>query len=362
LSAGLFALGGPSAAFVGYHQANDPALPPAVREAAKSVYEMVMAIPAVSGKAYPMADQWVDTTNPVQVRRFQDAVAALGPTESQFQSWVLAELRFCQINAQKRCHIFVESGQASTFVFREDRTPATAYHVLDSTISAFYNDATSSDPTEKRQFVSQQNLFFDLVNFAGVRQSAFGRPTARLNFFTSIDQVLSTGTDLTGTPTPLGQLTDYIEITMPQREGAALPIAKSPPKVGETLYLIGYPTKTTDYQALGGQDADGSGESVAEEQVMDPNEFRDKVGWSYSEIMFKVYSATDIFLRGYCDKGLSGGPVVNQNGEVVGVMSAGYIIGSPGEPTACSAFKIFDRSELVKLWDVWDKAIRVINR
>jgi hypothetical protein len=54
--------------------------------------------------------------------------------------------------------------------------------------------------------------------------------------------------------------------------------------------------------------------------------------------------------------------VVNQNGEVVGVMSAGYIIGSPGEPTACSAFKIFDRSELVKLWDVWDKAIRVINR
>lgn len=115
--------------------------------------------------------------------------------------------------------------------------------------------------------------------------------------------------------------------TTPNADEKALKISPQKPKPGEPSFTVGFPSVTTDrVKKASAPDSDG-GLRVAIGKTLSLNETYSRQGQDFSLLSSKLrnfFEAAHVVTDadGIC--GLSGGPMLNSMGEVVGIYTSGW--------------------------------------
>jgi hypothetical protein len=119
---------------------------------------------------------------------------------------------------------------------------------------------------------------------------------------------------------------DQIVIRLNKAVAAPLPVAKESAQAGQRIYMVGFPIATSDRYLFSALDANGKSVRVTRGTVLDQNGVEER-GWkSGIEIDRNLTSkllSQGLALTADGTPGMSGAPILNANGEVVGVYTAG---------------------------------------
>jgi Trypsin-like peptidase domain len=323
----------------GYVKVEEAQVPESVKTASKSVFYFS----SVAGDSTDLK-----LSNLKDVNNFERRM------KSYENSFALTQLEFCKKNNRSICHVFTSEGDGSAFVFRDSHTVATSLHNVIEQMTAFFTELPCSSVEECRHNFNplhSKRLLMSLASngnadplFDGLQMTAYPK------FFSPIRYVLSHSID--GFDVAMGQWADYIEIGISKDIGVPLEPASTPPKIGDTVYIIGFPTKTDFRKDLGLNDADGESKYIATGKIVSKKQsgIDDNLGSQFQSIQEKLilYVATDV------EDGFSGGPVVDRDGHVLGVFSRIYHKAETNE--VGTAVRIIKHDELTKIWQDLDRS------
>lgn len=208
--------------------------------------------------------------------------------------------------------------------------------------------ATSDKFYENRDFEEQERidamkglkLYAKLLSPKGQR---IFEGTARLGYFPQVAPMLSGIFEGSGS----FHLADYVELEIPASLAKPLKPASREPVTGDTIYVIGYPRKTTGHAT---HDSDGVSEFVTRGKVLSYEDYSTMTGQTYEEPYLSLFKENIITAAIDCEHGNSGGPAVNAQGEVVGTLMAIANEDIPLDHRACLILKSNSKADLQKLW------------
>ena len=289
---------------LGFMSPNDPRVPLNVRESAKSVLKFI----TTSGSKTTVA-----TNDP----RF------LATLQNPAKSWDRSQWATCVQNKESLCHVFDQQGNGTGFVFRDSSTVATNLHNVIERVTLKYSEGGPEQSHEARvKKLNNMGLFAALET---PEQKTVVNPTEappRLSFFPNVFKELALG--FSQANTSAFRLSDYVEITTSKLGAVPLKPAARAPQPGEKIFLVGYPLATKDRAPFGKLDADGVHQVVSSGRVVTFAEFQAASGGQVEPEFREKFESNLIFTDLDCDHGNSGGPMLNEKGEVVAIFMAFY--------------------------------------
>lgn len=328
----MLAHSSPGFADVGFLSVSDPSIPPAVRESAKSVYFLSGLTSSFEGAK-------------LQVKLNDGAY--LNSIQAPEKFWQKLQFDACSISGAKVCTIFDRQLKGTAFVFKSQNTVATNFHNVREQVSTEYRLSPASESHELRlRRIAKMPVTIGLVAPDEEPLLHSSEATLRLDFATGNKSMMVAG-ELLENAVEL-RLLDYVEIVAPTRLGIPLKPAKKAPKIGDTLYLVGYPRKTTDRAEFGKQDSNGNSQYIAVGKQISMQNFEANSGQHLDPLRRRDYTEHLLFTSMDCEAGFSGGPILNAEGEVVAILSTRY--NEPGK-RVCAGLKTFDHNQLQALWN-----------
>ncbi len=110
--------------------------------------------------------------------------------------------------------------------------------------------------------------------------------------------------------------------------------------------------ETKGREAYGKQNADGKTQYVSVGRRLSFEEFEKLYDEKIPEPYRSLYKENIIFANFDCEHGNSGGPVVNQHGEVVGTFVAIYNVNDPLTKRICAVLKSSNKTRLLNTWNL----------
>jgi S1-C subfamily serine protease len=319
----------PENKWIGFKAATDAAVPMKIRDAAKSVFRI----------SFPFGPFEILNLNDLSDL---DAIIKKHADDD----WILLQLAYCRVQQIVKCPVSSKDqmGGGSAFVVRNSRTLATNLHNLHPWINAVIvnNDWNAHDIKSKLKNLvvpiilsdQNQNVVFNPIEAlsSGAYQIEFINDDPRL--FTK---------DINSRQL-LFALSDYIELQF-KNEFNVSPLQIAQSSVADRYYVVGFPGPTDLFTKLGGGDSDGLHQMVST-GTSTPLELSTSPGTAIAQ---KKYF-TRITAPGYF--GNSGGPVLNSEGKVAGILSDGDLFRQiDSKPAFYSEFiNIQKQNDLKRTW------------
>jgi len=267
----------------------------------------------------------------------------------QVETILLNQLKYCREKGfLKSCEIYAPTGAGSGFLLGDGRTLWTDYHVIEEFIDllakrfrrpkgvAFFTLENQNLPIAV--FDSNKNLVFFGSKSDG-RATVIGKPRDHHGIRLPLDSSYQSSSD-------------FVEIQLSREIGSPLTLANQLPRPGDPIYAVGYPTGTGEFQRANLEpsqkdalvtrspfpDSMGSQLAVSFGQFLDatvgmnrilqsknlpllPENAIDRIiAQSYFQLTPETEDYTQIV---FADLdvvfGNSGGPMVNEHGQVFGV-------------------------------------------
>ncbi|MGZ6479079.1 MAG: trypsin-like peptidase domain-containing protein, partial [Bdellovibrionales bacterium] len=325
----------------GFFPVNDPDVPAAVKKAADSVFEIYF-VNATSKKTFNLFTELRDLRTKVEAAHFRPQIAKI----IEFQ------IQYCLIQRIfEGCDIYFDTAQATGFLVGDSQTLWTNFHAVEDFVESlaelFHRPKWIANLTIRSQnlplFVFDQkgNLVFSATK-------ARGRATLTVKPFSHT----STTPSLTG---QYNQSSDFIEIKLSSPIGQPLRVAKSEAKVNDAVFMLGYPVGTGEFLEAGADakhaaelvsrspapDSDGHGLKLMKgtlvpiESPFQSQSDLDLQWWKIHSHMGFLDTELDYYQLITSDSdtafGASGSPMLNLDGEVIGMNAGGEVINENGK-------------------------------
>ena len=304
----------------GFFDPADPRVPSAITGAAKSVFRVYAASRLDSRN--------IDVTRG-KGARLRAQISASSKYDDLEKKIIIRQIDVCESNhahlkpMRESCEISRNISQGSGFLVNDGRTLWTAFHVVQTAMglqeSLFGN--SSEVPIQVFIFDADGNLMIDPLE---LRIEPVLTPEMGLALNDRTNPILTANFD-------------SIELKLPMSIGEPLPIALHAPKENEPLFAIGFPAATggdfgADLEMADRRpwpNSDGKHQFVSMGVV---------TNFASAESIFKAARengfilAQDnpraVFTNVDTVHGNSGGPVLNERGEVAGLVSMGSAVGT----------------------------------
>lgn len=322
----------------GFFAIDDSSIPTAVRQAAQSVFKVVTP----------------DSENH-QPTAVIDMATELSQYEHKWDadSWEQSQLEFCKNNQVRFCPVFPKMSNGSGFLAQDDHT---VYSVLHN-----FNDFLAVQVQKQSLFTSQEirtglkSQALPLVMVSANQDIVFASKTnvATMAHFNANFDLFNL--DL-GNNTFSFRLSDRVrlKVATPLR-AQPLKIASQLPKPGDRVYGVGFPAQTTNRKLkFGAKDSDGENLWISKGHVISTEEWMKRNDVDLPDAVKKAYDDYMVLVDFDVEHGDSGGPILNEKGEVVGVIETidDDITTTPNGKMS-GGLKIFDEAKLQKLWDLF---------
>ncbi|HEY8270927.1 MAG TPA: serine protease, partial [Pseudobdellovibrionaceae bacterium] len=170
-----------------------------------------------------------------------------------------------------------------------------------------------------------------------------------LEFFNPSPLLL--GADISMMNSALGRISDIVRVHLVDTSASPLQTSKLPSKVGDTVYLVGYPSETSNRTKVGAPDSGGNSLRISVGKIISFADWKQRTGNNFGAQTESLLQENLVFFDADCEHGNSGGPLLNANGEVIGIMMALYQDVQKGAPyRVCGAVNTLDESKLTALW------------
>lgn len=320
----------------GFSTVDNATLPKPVVEASKSVYKFT----AQGGRINRI----------VHLGNQTEAKSADMDFTKEDLWWQQMQWQYCKRVSDKVCPVFDQLGDGSAFILNQGNQLYTNLHNVFETLSARTSQVSDSSRNSLRSALIGSKLFFGLSDGQKAVLDPTNEIAGTLSFFNPDRGLLQGQTTIMNTP--LGRVSDVVRFSLQKTLGTPLKFAKSPPAIGETLYLIGFPSETNDRKAVGAEDSDGKSLRISKGQVITLEDWKTRTGNNFGPVADTLLSQKMIFVDGDCEHGNSGGPLVNANGEVVGIFMALYKdLTKLPQGRICGALNTVNETELNILWN-----------
>jgi len=320
----------------GFFLANDKTIPAAVASTSSHVYKLT----SQGGRL----NRVVITSDAGQLKLAQDQFSG------DDSWWQNAQLGYCVANKLNVCPVFDQMGDGSAFTLNTPDSMYTNLHNFYEVISANYSldeDATSETILKRNLHVPLVFILNDQNGKSVVNTSKTTIGT--LEFFNPSPLLL--GKDITMMDSALGRVSDVVRVHLVDTSAIPLQASKSTTHIGDTVYLAGYPSETLDRSKIGVPDSDGNSLRFSVGKIISFSDWKQRTGNNFGAQAESLLQENMIFFDADCEHGNSGGPLLNANGEVVGIMMALYQDKQRGTPyRVCGAINTLDESKLAALW------------
>ncbi len=303
---------------MGFYKPDSAHLPTAVRKAAKSVF----AVTVPAGKRVSVAEIFGNHS----LEKIAAKILAtpesenLSPAE---KAVLLYQIRNCIQQQSKKCNMFEGVSLGSAFVTGDGRDLRTALHVIED----FARDARATGASDSIPiFILDQkgDVLFGPHNL---------KATVAATYEGALDADLFSGRDE-------GRFgLDQVLIKLERPIALPLIIADQPLMEGEEAFIAGVPKKTDDRAGYKVPDSDGMSVRISKGTVLRNRSLIERLetaGLSIKDSTAANLQNEATTLTADGAPGLSGGAILNKQGEVVGVYNAGLPVEGTAEPNRIS--------------------------
>jgi len=263
-----------------------------------------------------------------------------------------SQLRFCQRTNLRYCPIFDAVGKGTAFLVENDRQIFSVLHNFNDFFGVQIQKQDLIDRNEIRKVI--RNIPIPMLMTRNDESLAFTSKdnTALMDLFNPDTRLFDVKF---GNNAFMFKLSDLVSLNvasaMPDRP---LKIATRLPEVGDVVYGLGYPRKTKDrHSTFGTEDSDGKQIWVSKGHVISTAEWARRIDPDMPPLVKLAYDAYMIMTDFDVEHGDSGGPILNEQGEVVGVIQAMYPDLTTPHQILSGGLKIFSEPKLNKLWDMF---------
>ncbi len=315
----------------GFMEIQNDEIPSNVRKAASSVYKLF--IPAGESKLVSLKG----------ISLFR---------KKEEDPWIRMQIGFCKRTNQQECLLFEQIGEGTAFSMGSHFSVYSAMHNFYDEISYKSKKSNARSRLELIQELQREPIVFAMSSYE--HQSVinpakdFGFP----QFFNPSKYLLRS--NLISFVSTIGRVSDIIKIRTEKFLNNFLTQAKLTPRIGEQVYVMGYPSRTVDRKSVGAEDSDGESLRVSTGSTVSFEEWERISGTITNSQEKEILVNNFLYTDADCVHGNSGGPALNSEGEVIGI-----VIGTaknPNVPTdqVCIILKTLDQIQLGRLWKSLD--------
>lgn len=222
----------------------------------------------------------------------------------------------CEAQSKSKCLTIIGDLQATGFLIEDGRCLWTAAHIVDPFLFAL-NEVEFSELSRQQRQTTLLNypLPYDLYNSQGEKIFDSSADPSGLKVYASYSPLIS------GSSTFGGFTSDGVKLCADRILGPALEPSREYSH-GEELRIVGYPAPSSSRgPRFQRPDSDGSSLYWTEAQVITAAEGQARVGEDNPISFFRTEIDDLIVLSGDGREGMSGAPILNQNGQVVGLFN-----------------------------------------
>lgn len=290
---------------MGFLIPSDPSLPEAVRRAASSV----LAI-AVPGGNFVSAKEMFNNASLVEALRRIESTPLSEEFSSVERTIYSAQINKCIEQSLEDCHIFEGVSYGTAFVTGDGRDLRTALHVVrDFVRNARAQKANAEIPVYL--LGSDGEIIYGPHNL----QAQVGATLEG-----ALDASVYEGPDF-------GKFNlDQVLIRLSVRVANPIPIASASLSDGEPGFIVSVPRRTDDRKTFGAVDSDGTSVRISKGTALGPKRLVERLaqaGFVGDEVTAAQSRLEGTALTADGAPRSSGGAILNQNGEVVGVYTSG---------------------------------------
>lgn len=312
------AVGPNDTTWIGFQRSELAHVPSAVQKATDSVFRIY----------FP--------TEPFDIVDFSESSKAEAVAEKyKGDKWSLMQLAYCRIQSIKKCPVssIDHLGAGSAFVVHDVHTLATNLHNLHPWISAVVSNNLNGASGDLKNVLSQVMVPIMLSDRNG---KIVVNPSEALqnNSFYQITKINSDQRLFRADVKKMGALfsaSDYVELTF-QKEFIQEPL-KIANDLSQQVYVIGFPGPTKFFAEFGGGEGDGVHQMISTGQTQEqttPILMSQATSQLLKDLLFESSASAYV--------GNSGGPAVNEKGQVVGILRSGdFSKGNDGLPKISSS-------------------------
>jgi hypothetical protein len=309
---------------LGFYSLQTPGLPAGVAAAGDSVYEVRVVGNSQKGARTIDVSQGRGGVAKRKILRLPES-----EIDANSKTVIVKQIEFCEgkeLSHQKSCPVFTENSEGSAFVIGDGASLMTAAHVVEHVMDIVEQ---SAEVPKSLQFVKHQRVLIFIFNSSGqLVVDPFFEPITlekapretyvariRKNFY--------------------AEDSDYVTLRLSKPLGKPLHFAAAKPIVGQRVFVLGYAACTgcampdnPEISALDLADrspapnSDGKGLKVSFGRVVPDLGLSDFFGMNPGSLRFWELQSM-LFSSADTQHGQSGGPVLNEAGEVVGVHGGG---------------------------------------
>jgi hypothetical protein len=309
---------------LGFYSLQTPGLPAGVAAAGDSVYEVRVVANSHNSARFIDVSRGRGAVEKRKILRLPES-----ELDTNSKTVIVKQIEFCEsqeLSHQKACPIFTENAVGSAFVIGDGASMMTAAHVVEHVMDIVEQRA---EVPKSLQFAKHQRVLIFVFNRSGqLVVDPFLEPITlekapretyvaqmRKNFY--------------------AEDSDYVTLRLSKPLGKPLHFAVARPVVGQRVFVLGYAACTgcamPDSSEISGLDladrspapnSDGKGLKVSFGRVVPYAGLTNFFGMNAGSLRFWEMQSM-VFSRADSQHGQSGGPVLNEAGEVVSVHGGG---------------------------------------